>query len=120
MKNNTIKIAVALVLVFFLATLADLIPFWMPKMNEMMALLVVSVLMLVWAGFVMFEQVTDEREAVHRMNAGRVAYLSGIGVLTVALVVQGFSHAIDPWITGALATMVVSKLGAHLYASKYQ
>lgn len=119
MKNNTIKIGVALVLVFFLATLADLVPFWMPKMNEMILLLIVSVLLLVWVGFVMFEQVGDEREAVHRMNAGRVAYLSGIGVLTLGLIVQGFHHAIDPWVVTALAVMVVSKLSAYLYASKF-
>lgn len=106
-------------LVFFLATLADLVPFWMPKMNEMILLLIVSVLLLVWVGFVMFEQVGDEREAVHRMNAGRVAYLSGIGVLTLGLIVQGFHHAIDPWVVTALAVMVVSKLSAYLYASKF-
>ena len=119
MKNNTIKIGVALVLVFFLATLADLVPFWMTKMNEMILLLIVSVLLLVWVGFVMFEQVGDEREVVHRMNAGRVAYLSGIGVLTLGLIVQGFHHAIDPWVAIALAVMVVSKLSAYLYASKF-
>jgi hypothetical protein len=120
MKNNIIKIGVALVLVFFLATLADLVPFWMPQMNEMMLLLIVSVLLLVWVGFVMFEQVGDEREAVHRMNAGRIAYLSGIGVLTLGLVVQGFNHSIDPWIAVSLAVMVVSKLSAYLYASIFQ
>ncbi len=89
-------------------------------MNEMVVLLIVSVLLLVWASFVMFEQVGDEREAVHRMNAGRVAYLCGIGVLTLGLVVQGFAHTIDPWITVALAVMVVSKLSAYLYAAKFQ
>jgi peptidoglycan/LPS O-acetylase OafA/YrhL len=120
MKNNTIKIGVALVLVFFLVTLADLVPFWMPKMNEMMLLLIVSVLLLVWASFVMFEQVADEREAVHRMDAGRIAYLSGIGVLTLALIVQGFSHTIDPWISISLCTMVLSKLAARLYFDTYR
>ena len=120
MKNNTIKIIVALVLVFFLATLADLIPFWMPKMNEMMVLLIVSVLLLVWAAFVMFEQVGDEREVVHRMDAGRIAYLAGIAVLTLGLIVQGFAHAIDPWISIALGTMVVSKLCARLFFDMYR
>ena len=120
MKNNYIHITIALVLVFFLATLADLVPFWMPKMDAMMALLAVSVMMLVFASFVMFESVQDEREAVHRMNAGRVAYLSGIGTLPIALIVQGFAHAIDPWIAATLGVMVIAKLAARLFADTYQ
>ena len=120
MKNNYIDISVALVLVFFLATLSDLVPFWMPKMNAMMALLAVSVLMLVFASFIMFENVQDEREAVHRMHAGRIAYLLGIGTLTIALIVQGFAHAIDPWICVTLAVMVISKIVSRIFADTYQ
>ena len=115
MKNNYIHVTVALVLVFFLATLSDFVPFWMPKMNAMLVLLIVSVLLLIWVGFVMSENVQDEREVVHRMNAGRVAYLSGIGTLTIALIVQGFAHAIDPWVALTLGVMVLSKLGAQIY-----
>lgn len=117
--NNTIQIGVAVVLVVLLLTLADLVPFLMPNMGQMIVLTVVAVLLLVWAGFVMYEKSGDERELVHRMNAGRVAYLSGLGFLTLALVVQGFVHAIDPWVAGALGVMVVSKLAARTYAEKY-
>jgi hypothetical protein len=49
------------------------------------------------------------------MHAGRTAYLSGIAVLLLALIVQGFAHAIDPWIMLALGVMVVAKLGARLF-----
>lgn len=120
MKNNTIQISVALVLVALLLTLADLIPFWMPDMAQMLVLLVACTLLLVWAGFVMYEKNGDERELAHRMNAGRVAYLSGVGILTVALIAQGLAHAIDPWIAVALGVMVVSKLGARLYIDTYR
>ncbi len=87
-------------------------------MNEMIVLLCVTLLMLTWAGFVMFEEATDEREIMLRMHAGRVAYLGGIGVLLVALVVQGYAHVIDPWIMLALGVMVVFKLGARLYLDR--
>lgn len=120
MKNNIFHIITALVLVVLLVLLTDPFMLWMPPMAAMVALLLVAVLMCVWAGFVMHERVTDEREAVHRMHAGRVAYLSGIAVLTVALIVQGFAHVLDSWIAGALAVMVVAKLGARLYADHYQ
>ncbi len=117
--KNYIQIITAGIIVVLLLALADLLPFWMPNMAQMFALTIASVLLLVWAGFVMYEKGGDERELVHRMNAGRVAYLSGLGVLTLALIVQGLSHAIDPWILGALGAMVVTKLIARTYAEKY-
>ncbi len=115
MNKNYLHIIVAGVLAFFLLALADLIPFWMPMMGEMIALLIVSILMLTWVGFVMKEVAHDEREVLLKMKSGRIAYLSGLGVLMLALIVQGFAHAIDPWIAIALAVMVLSKLFARLY-----
>jgi hypothetical protein len=115
MNKTHIPVIVGLVLAFFLLTLADLVPFWMPMMGEMTALLVVAILMMVWVGFVMQESTHDEREMVLKMRSGRVAYLSGLGVLLLALVVQGFAHVIDPWIAIALAVMVLAKLSTRLY-----
>lgn len=118
MKSKLVQVLVAVVIVFFLLALGDYLPFWMPNMNEMLVLLVVTLLMLTWASFVMFEKAVDEREVMLRMHAGRVAYLSGIGVLLLALIVQGFAHTIDPWIMLALGVMVVAKLGARLYLDR--
>ena len=118
MNKTYLHIIVALVLAFFLLTLADLVPFWMPMMGEMTALLIVAVLMLVWAGFIMREKPADEREVVLTMKSGRVAYLSGLGVLLVALIVQGMAHSIDPWIAIALAVMVLAKLFTRLYLER--
>ncbi len=115
MNKNYLHSGVAIVLAFFLLALADLVPFWMPMMGEMTALLLVVILLLVWAGFVMQETAHDEREVLLKMKSGRVAYLSGLGVLMVALVVQGFAHAIDPWIAVALVVMVVAKLFTRHY-----
>jgi hypothetical protein len=87
---------------------------------QLFALLGAAVVACVWVGFVMYEQAHDEREALHKMHAGRIAYLSGIAVLTVALMVQGFAHDIDPWISIALGVMVIAKLGARFYSEEYQ
>ncbi len=117
MKNKTIIIhsSVALLISFFALALADLVPFWMPMMGEMTALLIVTVLLCVWVGLILFETVHDEREAGLRHQSGRVAYLTGISVLLLALLIQGFSHAIDPWIPVTLAVMVVAKQLTRLY-----
>ena len=115
MNKKYLQIGVAAVLAFFLLALADLIPFWMPMMGEMIALLIVVVLLLVWAGFVMQETAYDEREVLLKMKSGRIAYLSGLGILMLALVVQGVHDAIDPWIAIALAIMVLAKLVTRIF-----
>lgn len=121
MKSNTLQIGFALILVGLLVLLSDPFMLWMPPMVAMVALLSLAVLMCAWLGFVMKEQAQDEREALNRMHAGRVAYLSGAGVLTLALVVQGFvEHHIDPWIAGALGAMVLAKLAARAYFDTYR
>lgn len=110
MSKSPLHIVVGLVLAFFLLTLADFIPFWMPMMGELIAVLVVTVLLLIWIGFVLKEQAHDEREVILTMKSGRAAYLAGLLVLMVALIVQGFAHTIDPWIAISLAVMVLAKL----------
>lgn len=120
MTNKISSIGVAVVLVGFLTLLSDPFMVWMPMGLQLAVLVAAAVTACVWAGFVMYERSHDERETLHKMHAGRVAYLSGIGVLTAALVVQGFAHSIDPWISVALGVMVVSKLAARLYSELYQ
>jgi hypothetical protein len=118
MNNKYLHISVALLLAFFLLALADLLPFWMPNMNEMIILLLITLLILVWGAFIMNEHATDEREVMLRMHAGRIAYLSGIGVLTLALILQGLAHTVDPWIPVTLGVMILTKLGARLYLDR--
>ena len=120
MENKSVQISVALALVVFLGLLTDPFMLWMPPMAGMALLLCATALLCVWGGFVMHEKAHDEREIIHRMYAGRSAYLSGIAVLTCALIVQGLVHHIDPWVALALGVMVVSKLVSRFYSDKYQ
>ncbi len=120
MKNNLLHIITALTLCGLLLLLTDPFMFWMPPAAAMAALLLVAVLLCVWAGFVMYERVEDERDVLNRMHAGRTAYLAGVVVLTVGLLWQGFNQHIDPWIALALGTMVLAKLAAGLYANHYK
>ncbi|MEK7086457.1 MAG: hypothetical protein AAB709_01750 [Patescibacteria group bacterium] len=120
MENKFFHIGTASVLVILLLLLSDPFMLWMPAKAQMVVLLCAAVLVAVWSGFVMYENSGDERELVHKMHAGRIAYLSGIAVLTLALIFQGFAHAIDPWVSFALGVMVVSKLATRLYADRYR
>lgn len=120
MANKAFHISVAIVLLGLLLFLTDPFMYWMPEPAQMLVLLGATALAALWAGFVMQERSSDEREAVNAMYAGRVAYLSGIAVLTLALVVEGLAHDIDPWIPFALGVMVISKLAARMYVERRQ
>lgn len=120
MANKFFHIGTAVVLVGLLVLLTNPFMFWMPAQAQMVVLVAVAAAMCVWAGFVMYERAKDEREVVHNMHAGRAAYLSGIALLTLALIFQGVAHTIDPWVPLTLGVMVVSKLLARLYLGSYQ
>ena len=120
MNNNLLTLITAGVLLPLLVLLSDPFMLWMPAGAQMAALLLATVLVCLWAGFVLHERPADEREALHAMQAGRIAYLSGIAVLTLALLVQGFAHTLDPWVLSALGVMVVAKLVARLYIDRYR
>ena len=110
MKNKITSSLFAVVLVALLGLLHDPFMYWMPTAAQTLVLTCAVVLAIMWGVFVLREESRDEREAMLRMRAGRLAYLSGIGVLTLALAVQGIMHQIDPWVTIALGVMVVTKI----------
>lgn len=120
MNSNMFQHALVVLLLVLLGALTDPFMYWMPSMPEMLALTLACVTLLVWMGFAVREQAVDERDVEHRMFAGRVAYLSGIAILTAGLLVQGLAHAIDPWIPSALAVMVLSKVAARWYTDTFR
>mgnify|MGYP001613288823 CR=1 FL=1 len=120
MKNKMIQSIGVLLFIILLFSLSDPFMYWMPEMMTMVVLLLVTFLMCLWAGFILSEDVVDERERAHRMQAGRAAYLSGLVILTVAFVVQGFNHQIDPWVSLALGSMVLVNLIIRWYHDFYR
>lgn len=120
MVNRFFHILTAFVLTVLLVLLSDLFMIWMPKGAQMVILLSLTVTVCLWAGLVVYEKAEDEREILHRLQAGQVAYVTGLSLLTTALVVQGINHAIDPWISGTLLGMVLSKLVARLFTERYR
>ena len=121
MKNNILHIVVAFLLIGLLVLLTDPFMYWMPPMAAMSILVGIAVLLCVWAAFVMYEKAEDEREALHRMQTDRIAYLAGVAVLASGLLWQGFFvHHIDVWVACALGVMVLAKLFVGLYLSTYR
>jgi len=116
MKNKPFQIFVASVLVILLVLLTDPLMLWMPETAVTAALLIAVVMLCIWVGLIIVDRADDERELLHRMEAGRFAYILGIITLTLGLLVQGFSHNIDIWIVVTLGIMVISRLGSRLHS----
>lgn len=118
MKNNLVHSLFVITVIALLVLLTDSFMYWMPPTAIVTVVFMAVIGLGVWTGFIIKEKATDEREATHRMLSGRIAYLSGLGVLTAGLVVQGFQHHVDPWVAAALGVMIVSKLLANIYLEK--
>ncbi len=104
--------------VIFLVLLGILFNPWnifMPTYIEMMIMVALVALFGVFASLIWREKGGDERERLHSMFADRVAFLSGSGILLIAIVLEAWMHELNPWILATLAVMVVAKVAGLLY-----
>ncbi len=118
MKNNLKETIVTVALIAIAILLLNPFHFWMPDMMVMCMLAVTLGLFAVFASFILRETMIDEREGQHRTLAGRNAFLAGSGVLTLAIVIQGYAHTVDPWLVVALIVMIVVKIGTRIWSDK--
>lgn len=118
--NTFTEYLIAIALIILLGLLANPFMLWMPTPTQMVVVLVAAILAVVYGGFVLKEQAGDERETLHRMLAGRAAFLTSMSVLTLALIYQGVTHAVDPWIPATLALVIIAKLFARAWANRYR
>lgn len=88
----------------------------MPTTTDSMIIVATALFFLFFAAFVYKEKGSDERESAHISRAGRVSYLAGVLILTLAIITQTLMHDIDPWLVAALLGMVVTKLASRLYS----
>ena len=116
MKNNLLQeIGVSGILLVLLVLFLNPFDFWMPTTLLMMMVLGLVVVFALFASFVWRENHRDEREGLHKMMAGRIAYLTGTALLTLAIIVQSFKHELDPWLVFILAGMIVAKIISLIY-----
>ncbi len=117
MKNDFLQeIIVSLVFIVLLVLLLNPFNFWMPTNMLMVMLVGLIIVFTLFASFVWRENAKDERELLHRMFAGRVAYLVGTGTLVLAIIIQCFLHQLDPWLVLVLVLMVLAKIVGIMYS----
>jgi hypothetical protein len=118
MKNNFVEIVCVTALIVLSVLLINPFQFWMPDFMVMCMLALMVGAFGVFAVYIVREKVTDEREEAHRTTAGRNAFLVGAGILTLGIIVQGYTHSVDPWLALALIAMVVVKIASRIYSEK--
>ena len=116
MKNNLLQeVSISGILIVLLVLFLNPFDFWMPTALLMMMVLGLVVVFALFASFFWRENHRDEREGFHKVMAGRVAFLVGTALLTLGIIVQSFSHDLDPWLVFVLSGMVAAKAIALIY-----
>ena len=115
---SKLEISVSLVLLLMVFLFLDPFMIWMPSELVYMALGGLIIAFVIVAGFVWKERARDEREYLHTMIAGIVAYLTGAGLLVIAITVQTVLTHPDPWLVITLAGMVIARILGFIYAKK--
>ena len=111
---------VIIVMLGLLFTLANPLKWFMPTQFEMLVLAIFSAVFSVFIGLFWYEQSIDERDVMHTMSSGRVAYFVGTTLVAIAIIVQSLQHSLDAWLPIILGAMVLSKYVARQYANRYQ
>jgi len=120
MINNSLQ-EITITALFLIILILFLNPFglWMPDRVVYIMIAGVIILFALFTSFVWREKAHDEREQLHKMVAGRIAYLIGVGVLVFAIVVEGITAPhVDPWLVIALSGMVLGKILGLLYGKR--
>ena len=110
MKNNIKEIIITACLVIITILLLNPLHFWMPNVMVMLMLALALILFGIFATFILRERIFDERDDIHRTLAGRNAFLVGATVLMLGIIIQGYTHVIDPWLVIALILMIIVKI----------
>lgn len=117
MKNNLLQeIGVSVVLIVLLILFLNPFYFWMPDILLMMMVLGLVVTFALFASFIWRENARDERESLHKMMAGRFAFLAGTAVLVAGIIVQSLKHELDFWLVLTLGVMILAKIIGLIYS----
>lgn len=116
MKNNIVETTVTTALIVLAVLLLNPFDFWMPDMMVMGMLVTTLVLFGIFASFILREGTVDERDQSHKTLAGRNAFLAGSAVLILGIVIQGHTHAVDPWLVVTLTVMIIAKIATRIWS----
>lgn len=116
MKHSYIHLVSAVLVLVLSMLLLNPFHIWMPGMTQMTVLGCLLVAFAVLSVYLLQENGGDEREATHRMLAGRVAFFIGSLVLVIGIALESMHGTPDIWLVLALAGMILGKVLARCYS----
>lgn len=90
-------------------------PLLMP-MHGNLLIVIFIIVYVIYSAFFWKEAARDEREELHILFSGRVAFIVGTTILAFGVIKQAIGHDIDPWLVVALISMVLAKSISRLYS----
>lgn len=117
MKNNS-EIILALLFVALLFFCLNPFGWYMLNMWQMLILVALVIVFAIFTVFVWREGKGDERDVMHRMLAGRYAFLLGTVTLLLGIILQSLQHDLDHWLVITLGVMVLAKVFGLLYSQR--
>jgi len=82
----------------------------MPSSLMSAVMVIFFVLFGIYSTSIWKERAIDERDELHRANAGHTAYLTGAGIAVIGILHQAVTiHDVDMWLVGILVGMVIAK-----------
>ena len=119
MQTTFKETASAAILVVLLVLIVNPFHFWMPDMAHMMVATALLLVFGFFASVILRESASDERDGIHRMYAGRTAFLIGSLLLIAGIIYQGLSDRLDIWLPVVLVGMIIAKIGSRVYSDRY-
>ena len=118
MKDSYKKeLLILIALVILLITLFVLNPIICSNpLMETMVLIFIGIFALLFISFVWKEYARDERESLHKYIASRFAYLAGVLILTIGVILQTIQNHLDVWLVISLCTMLLLKMVGIIYS----
>lgn len=86
-------------------------------MPQMISVSVVLVIYTIAMSMVGEGKVVDERELQHRYTSNRMGLIAGTIILSVGVLVQLFSHALDYWLLAGLIAINLVKIVSLIYSN---
>ena len=116
MKHTYIHLVSAVLVLVLSVLLLNPFHIWMPGMTQMTVLGCLLVAFAVLSVYLLQENGGDEREATHRMLAGRVAFFIGSLILVIGIAVESVHGTPNMWLVLSLAGMILGKVVARCYS----
>lgn len=119
MRINYIpELTISTILIILLIICLNPLNLLMPSPFVKMLVVLVILIFGIFTAVIWKEKSKDERESLHKAQAGHFAFLIGSFILIIGIAIQELNHKLDPWLIYGLVGMLVGKIIFRIYLEK--